>query len=116
VVVFAPNRLYPFETHGFYLGDKHVFKLLPFINYFPDPVRDHFCPHVRVYSKGCMRRLFKGLPVEIDVHTQVFPAFDGVARSKPVVALALRRFLYAAEETPLCAFGLSHFVVARKSR
>lgn len=116
VVVFAPNRLYPFETHGFYLGNRHIFKLLPLVNYLPDSIRNRFCPHVRVYSGRAIRRLFAPLPVTIDVHTQVYPAFDGVARSNAAVAGALRRFLYAIEDTPLCAFGLSHFVVARKLR
>jgi SAM-dependent methyltransferase len=114
VVIFAPNRLYPFETHGFYLGKRHVFKLLPLINYFPDFVRRVFCPHVRVYSGGDMRRLFTGLPAEIDVHTQVYPAFDNINRGNPHAAGALRRVLYTLEETPLAAFGLSHLVVARK--
>lgn len=115
VVVFAPNRLYPFETHGFYLGKRHVFKLLPFVNYLPDVLRNRFCPHVRVYSRNGIRRLFAGLPVEIDLHTQVYPAFDNVARSKPAFALGLRKFLYAVEETPLHVFGLSHFLVVRKT-
>ncbi|MHB1005656.1 MAG: class I SAM-dependent methyltransferase [Chloroflexota bacterium] len=114
VVIFAPNRLYPFETHGFYLGQRHVFKLLPLINYFPDPIRRRFVPHVKAYTSGDIRGLFRGKRVHFDVHTQVYPAFDGVARSNRLVAGTLRRLLYAMEETPLCAFGLSHFVVARK--
>jgi len=113
-VVFAPNRLYPFETHGFYLGKRHIFHLCPLVNYLPDPLRKQFVPHVRCYTSGAIRRLFAGLPMSLDVHTQVYPAFDGVARSNRLVAESLRRFLYAMEETPLRAFGLSHLLVARK--
>ena len=29
MVIFVPNRLYLFETHGFYLGKKFIFRLLP---------------------------------------------------------------------------------------
>lgn len=114
IVVFAPNRLYPFETHGFYLGKKHIFKLLPFVNYLPDPLRNRFCPHVRVYSCGAIRHLFDGLPAVIDVHTQVYPAFDNINRGNPFIAASLRRILYALEDTPLCVFGLSHLLIARK--
>lgn len=114
ILIFAPNRLYPFETHGFYLGKRHIFKLLPFVNYLPNPIRNKFCPHVRCYSGGDIQRLFAGLDVDMEVRTQVYPAFDNVARSNAFTASTLRRILYALEETPLRAFGLSHFVVARK--
>src|SRR5438477_4475826 len=50
VIIFAPNRMYPFETHGFYLGRRFVFRLLPMINYAPDPIRNIFCHHVRIYT------------------------------------------------------------------
>ncbi len=36
VVIFAPNRYYPFETHGVYLGKKYVFGNIPLVNYLPD--------------------------------------------------------------------------------
>lgn len=114
VVIFAPNRLYPFETHGCYLGGRHIFKLIPLVNYLPGPLRRQFCPHVRCYTAGGIRRLFDGQRVAFEVETQVFPAFDGVARGNSALAGGLRRVLYALEQTPLRAFGLSHFVVARK--
>ena len=116
IVIFAPNRLYPFETHGCYLGRRHIFHLIPLVNYLPDSLRRRFCPHVRCYTGGDLRRLFAGQNVAFDVETQVYPAFDGVARANRALALGLRRVLYALEDTPLRAFGLSHFVVARKLR
>ena len=39
VVIFAPNRLYPFETHGVYLGKRYVFGNIPFVHYLPDFLR-----------------------------------------------------------------------------
>ncbi len=114
LVIFAPNRLYPFETHGFYLGKRYYYRLLPLVNYLPRFIRDRFVPQVRVYSTGDMRRLLKGLGLKIEVHRQIYPAFDDVERRRPRLAKWLRRALYTAEVTPLQAFGLSHFVVARK--
>ncbi|MHB1133877.1 MAG: class I SAM-dependent methyltransferase [Chloroflexota bacterium] len=116
IVIFAPNRLYPLETHGVYLGKRHIYKLVPFVNYLPDSLRRHFCPHVRCYTASALRGLFEGQNVAFDVETQVYPAFDNIARGNAVVAAGLRRALYAMEETSLRAFGLSHFVVARKLR
>ncbi len=59
VVIFAPNRLYPMETHGFYFRGRYHFRLLPLVNYLPGRLRDSFCPHVRVYTAGGIRKLFE---------------------------------------------------------
>ena len=52
IVIYAPNRLYPFETHGIYLGKKFVFGNIPFINWLPDPLRNKLVPHARAYTKA----------------------------------------------------------------
>lgn len=114
VVIFAPNRLYPFETHGIYLGRRYVYRLVPFVNYLPRSLRDRFCPHVRVYSHQDLRRLFKGLPVTIVTHRCVYPGFDKLSGRSPLVAWLLRQTLHRLERTPAHIFGLSHFVVAVK--
>lgn len=116
VVIFAPNRLYPFETHGAYFGKRFVFKLIPLVNYLPDPLRNRFCPHVRAYWAGQIRGLFRGLPVEIIVHTYVYPGFDNIIARRPVLGGVIRRLFYALEASPLRVFGLSHFIVARVRR
>ncbi len=113
VVVYAPNRLYPFETHGVYLGKRYVFGNIPLINYLPDAVRRRLVPHARAYTSSGLRRIIDSLPADIVVHTQVYPGFDNiVARSRTVGGL-LRAVCYRLESTALRAFGLSHFVVLR---
>lgn len=114
VVVYAPNRLYPFETHGFYLGKRYIFKLAPLVNYLPQPLRRRFVPHVRAYLAKDLRRLLQGLPVRIVVHTYVYPGFDGLASRHPRLGALMRRIFYFLEKTPLRAFGLSHFLVLEK--
>ena len=39
-IVFCPNRLYPFETHGHYWRGEYHFGNTPLINWLPDPARD----------------------------------------------------------------------------
>ncbi len=58
IVAFAPNRLYPFETHGAYFGKRYVFGNIPLVNWLPDPLRDRFAPHVRAYTMRGIERLF----------------------------------------------------------
>lgn len=114
LLVYAPNRGYLFETHGIYVGKHFLFRLVPFINWFPDIVRDRFCPHVRAYTVADIRRLFRGQPAKIVYHGYVFPGFDNVVSRRPRLGRLLRDLCYSLESTPLKRFGLSHFVVAER--
>ena len=118
VVVYAPNRLYPFETHGVYLGRRFVFGNMPLVNYLPDPLRRRLVPHARAYTTRGLRRLLDGLPAELVVHTQVYPGFYNIAARSRVLGGLLRNVFHRLEATPLRALGLSHFFVLRvcKSR
>ena len=78
IVTFAPNRLYPFETHGAYLGGRYVFGNIPLVNWLPDPLRDRFAPHVRAYTSAGIRRLFAGQPVRLVHHGVIYPGFDNI--------------------------------------
>lgn len=113
-VVFAPNRLYPFETHGHYWRGEYHFGNTPLINYLPDPLRNRLAPHVRAYTARGLRHLFLGQPVRILHHTQIYPGYDNIAARKPELGRWIRRITYGLENTPLTAFGLSHFLVAEK--
>ncbi|MGD9892444.1 MAG: class I SAM-dependent methyltransferase [Dehalococcoidia bacterium] len=114
VVIFAPNRLYPFETHGVYLGKRYVFGNIPLVNWLPNPVRNRVVPHARAYLRGDIRRLVRRLPADMLVHGYVYPGFDNIAGRSPGGATLLRKVLYLLESTPLNRFGLSHFVVLRR--
>lgn len=114
VVIFAPNRLYPFETHGAYLRGRYVYGNIPFVGWMPDPIRDRLAPHVRAYTRGGIRRLFDGEPVEVIHHRVIYPGFDNLSARHRRLGRILRALLYTAERTPLHAFGLSHFLVVRK--
>ena len=114
IVAFAPNRLYPFETHGVYIGKRYVFGNMPLINWLPDPLRDRFAPHVRAYTGRGLRRLFAGQPVRLVHHRVIYPGFDNISARHARLGRVLRRVLYVAEHTPLHIFGLSHVLVLRK--
>src|SRR5581483_3483548 len=114
LIIYAPNRLYFFETHGIYLGKRYIFRLIPLVNWMPDVIRRRFCPHVRAYTTGDLRRLFRGQPAKIVHHGYVFPGFDNIVARHPAAGRMLRSVCYALEKTPLQCFGLSHFVVAER--
>lgn len=114
VVIYAPNRWYPFETHGVYVGRRFVFGVIPLVGYFPDVLRARLAPHVRAYTHRGIERLLDGLPVDVVVHRYVYPGFDNFAARSKLVGGVLRKVFYFLELTPLQRLGLSHFLVARR--
>ncbi|MBK9095856.1 MAG: class I SAM-dependent methyltransferase [Anaerolineae bacterium] len=113
-VIFAPNRLYPFETHGHYWRGRYHFGNTPLINYLPDPLRNRLAPHVRAYTATGLRRLFDGLPVRTVHHSQIFPGYDKLSARRPRLGRVLRTVTYALERSPLRYFGLSHLLVIER--
>ena len=114
-VFYAPNRFYPFETHGVYVRGRYVFGNIPLVNYLPGPLRNRLVPHARAYLTRDFRRITRGLPLRTVTHGYVYPGFDNVAARSAGLARLLRRTLYAAEQSPLQLFGLSHFLVLERT-
>jgi len=114
VVIFCPNRGYPFETHGIYWKGKYYFGNKLFVNYLPRTLRDKLAPHVRVYSKRDLEKLFDGLPVKFIERTIIFGAYDNIISRFGLLGKALRGILQLLERTPLKIFGLSHVWVLEK--
>lgn len=113
VVIYAPNRLYPFETHGVYLGKRYVFGNIPLVNYLPNALRRRLVPHARAYTSGGLRRIIKDLDADVIVHTQVYPGFDNIAARSKAIGGLLRAVFYRLENSFMRVFGLSHFIVLR---
>jgi SAM-dependent methyltransferase len=115
LALFCPNRLYPFETHGHYWRGQYHFGNTPLVNYLPDRLRNRLAPHVRAYTARDLCALFMGLPVRVVLHTQIYPGYDNLLARRPALGRLLRWGSYRLEQTPLRAFGLSHFLVAEKT-
>ena len=114
MVIFAPNRGYPFETHGIYWGGQYHFGNIPLVNYLPRRWRDLLAPHVRIYTGSDLGRLFAGLPVRYVKRAIIFGAYDNIIAHRPGLGRLLRTALQWLERTPLRVFGLSHFWVVEK--
>ncbi|HKG54877.1 MAG TPA: class I SAM-dependent methyltransferase [Anaerolineales bacterium] len=114
IALFCPNRGYPFETHGIYWKGKYYFGNKLFVNYLPRLLRDRLAPHVRVYSKRDLQKLFEGLPVKFIERTILFGAYDNIIARFGMLGQVLRGTLQFLERTPLKIFGLSHFWVIEK--
>ena len=115
VVIFCPNRGYPFETHGIYWRGNYKFGNIPFVNWLPRHWRDKLAPHVEVYTSRDMKNLFARLPISIIEQTIIFGAYDNIIARFGRFGQVLRGILQFLERTPFRVFGLSHFWVVEKT-
>jgi SAM-dependent methyltransferase len=115
VVIFAPNRFYPFETHGVYFGDKYVFGNIPLVNYLPDPLRNRLVPHARAYTRSQLEKLTRGLNARWLEWTVIYPGFDNIVGRYEKVGNAFRSMTYRLEDTWLRRLGLSHLLVLERT-
>jgi SAM-dependent methyltransferase len=111
IALFCPNRGYPFETHGLYWKGRYYFGNKLFVNYLPRLWRDKLAPHVRVYTKRDLLKLFESLPVRFIEQTVIFGAYDNIIARFGRAGKILRWVLQFLEKTPLKLFGLSHYWV-----
>ncbi len=114
ILLFVPNRGYPFETHGIYWRGRYHFGNIPLVNYLPRRLRDDLAPHVRIYTRDDLEKLFAGLPLRLVERTIIFGAYDNVIARWPTFGRLLRALLQWLERTPLRILGLSHFWVLEK--
>jgi hypothetical protein len=114
MIIFCPNRWYPVETHGIYWRDQYHFGNKALVNYLPKRLRDKLAPHVRVYSRRDLKKLFRDLPVRF-IHQQIiFGGYDNIIVRFPIIGKVIRSVLHWLEKTPLQILGLSHFWVIEK--
>jgi SAM-dependent methyltransferase len=116
LVLFVPNRGYPFETHGVYWRGRYHFGNKPLVNWLPRPWRNRLAPHVRIYGRGDLAKLFAGQPVRIVERTIIFGAYDNIIARTPGLGKSIRAVLQFMERTPLRFFGLSHFWAVEKTQ
>jgi SAM-dependent methyltransferase len=114
-IVFVPNRLYPFETHGVFLRRRYVFGNIPLVNWLPRRLRDRLVPHARAYGAREIERVSAVPGLRLVDHGYVYPGFDNVAGRSRLLARLLRAACYRAEDSRWARrFGLSHLLVLRR--
>jgi ubiquinone/menaquinone biosynthesis C-methylase UbiE len=123
LIVFSPNRRYPFETHGVHLanGSRRLPHYFPFVPYLPLGLgRKLFTYWARNYWPSELRGLVKRAGFTIVATDYVWQTFEAISRNQPalITALApvLRKTSNLLERVPLIrSFGASQVIVARKN-
>lgn len=114
LIIFTPNRGWPFEQHGIFLNEKYIWGNIPLLPWLPKSFQRRFAPHVRNYTNGDIRRLVTRDNTRIIYHKHIFPGFDGMVRRFGIFGKAVQKCFHLLEKTPLHWFGISHFVVVEK--
>lgn len=113
-VIYVPNRLYMFETHGVYINGVYHFGNKLFVNWLPDRWRNKLAPHVRAYRARELRALFADEPARVILLTQISGGFDNWIQRLGPAGRLLRAAMHALDATPLRAFALEHLLVIEK--
>jgi len=114
IVIFAPNRLWLFETHGIYLGDKYIFGNIPLVTYLPNKIYNKLTPHVRNYTRKKLLNLINGVSYKKVYLKGVFPGFDKLSSKIQILGKLIQRIFRVLEKTPLNRFGISQFIILEK--
>lgn len=115
IVMFCPNRWYPFETHGHYWRGEYHFGNTPLINYLPDVWRNRLAPHVRAYTRRGLLALFADCPVKPIHQSRIYGGYDNIIARLGAPARRIRDLLYRFEGGVLDTWGLSHLMVMEKT-
>jgi SAM-dependent methyltransferase len=122
LVVFSPNRLFPFETHGVTLArSRRVLPpYLPFVPYVPLGLgRRLFRFHARNYFPWELRGLLTRARFRIVHRTWLWQTFENISGHQPALIRWSRPVLRLAANTlerlpGVCCLGVSQVLVVRK--
>lgn len=123
LILFSPNRWYPFETHGVHLKKSHkpVKPYVPFIPYIPLSMGEHiFSYWARNYWQNELKQLIEANGFEVIQHSFLWQTFENISGNQPWFIQKtkglLRIIANFLEATPLLRrFGVSQAIVARKA-
>jgi ubiquinone/menaquinone biosynthesis C-methylase UbiE len=122
LLIFSPNRRYPFETHGSFVKGttRRIPHYVPLVPYIPLPIaRTVMDFWARNYWPGELRSLVRQAGFDITHTDYVWQTFEGISNNQPAVIARtkglLRLLSRTCERVPvLRTLGVSQVIVARK--
>lgn len=122
LVVFSPNRLYPFETHAttFKLGKKEIPHYVPLVPYIPLWLGSRILLyHARNYFPWGLAKMIEKAGFQIIKQTAIWQTFENISGNSPIPKRLLRPVLraisFSFEKIPLIKFlGVSQVIFAVK--
>jgi exopolysaccharide biosynthesis WecB/TagA/CpsF family protein len=110
VVLFVPNKLYPFESHPCHIGHFSIGPNIPLISWFPNVLRKSLCD-ARIYTRSNLLSLTKSAGFRTHKVGFIFPPLDSF---RLPLKEFYRRVTRKLEKTCLACFGVSICGVLQK--
>ena len=122
LIIFSPNRLYPFESHSVYLkkSNQRLPISVPFIPYIPLSLGQNiFVYNARNYWPFELRQKVRGCGFRIIGTNYLWQTFENISGIQPkfikFLRPALRKMFDILEKIPVIKiFGVSQVIVAEK--
>jgi N-acetylglucosaminyldiphosphoundecaprenol N-acetyl-beta-D-mannosaminyltransferase len=110
LVLFVPNKLYPFESHPCHIGGLGIGPNIPLVSWLPEFLHKRLC-HARIYTRRRLFAMARGIGFQIRKSGFIFPPLD----SFPIPFKdTYRRIASRLEHSPLGSFGVSIYAVLAK--
>jgi exopolysaccharide biosynthesis WecB/TagA/CpsF family protein len=110
LVLFVPNKCYPFESHPCHIGEFSLGINIPMISWLPDSVRKRLCD-ARVYSRRKLISMARLAGFQTRGIGYIFPPLDSLRLPFKKV---YRQLAFWLERSPLARFGVSIHAVFQK--
>lgn len=112
LVLFVPNKLYPFESHPCHVGSLQIGSNIPLVSWLPEFLHKHLC-HARIYTRRKLLAIADRVGLQILKTGYMFPPLD----SFPLpFKETYRRIALRLEHYSLAKFGVSIYAVFQKPR
>jgi 2-polyprenyl-3-methyl-5-hydroxy-6-metoxy-1,4-benzoquinol methylase len=116
LILTAPNRLFPFETHGFRIGDRIIGSKgfgFPFLPYLPDSCRKRLT-NARIYTSSRLKETLESKGFVLQNVGYLGPSFDQMAISYSRLSKVLRASSERIKNTPFSHFFPTLMIQAKK--
>jgi exopolysaccharide biosynthesis WecB/TagA/CpsF family protein len=107
LILFVPNKFYPFESHPCWLGSFSLGRNVPFVSWLPESLRRHVC-HARIYTRRRLFAMARKIGFQIQQSGFIFPPLDSFPLPRKDT---YRRMASRLEESPLGHLGVSIYGV-----
>jgi len=110
LVLYVPNKLYPFESHPCHIGGLRIGPNIPLVSWLPEFLHKRLC-HARIYTRRGLFAMARGIGFQIRKSGFIFPPLD----SFPLPFKdPYRRITSRLEDSPLGNFGVSIYAILAK--
>lgn len=112
LILFVPNKLYPFESHPCHCGSLSLGPHVPFVSWLPSGIRKHLC-YARIYTRRQLLSMARSAGFELRHSSYMFPPLDWFPLPKWMKEM-YRRCSTRLEHTPMAVLGVSLVAILQK--